>query len=130
MILDAAFLIDLMNGDTLALSKLQRLLKTHEPQFVAAPTIFELYSGLARCTDQDKEQAKIKNILADQLILPLGTLEAEKAGKIHGSLKKEGRPIQAIDSMIAGIASHKKEKVVTRNVKDFSKVKGIDVEMY
>ena len=130
MILDTAFLIDLMNGESNAFQKLNKLLKTNEPQFVTALTIFELYDGLARCTDQDKEQTKIKNILSNQIILPLGAIEAEKAGKIHGTLKKEGKPIQAMDSMIAGIALHKKEKIMTRNVKDFSKVKGIDVETY
>ena len=38
--------------------------------------------------------------------------------------------IQPIDCMIAGIALIRKEKVLTRNVKDFSKIKDLEIETY
>ena len=130
MILDTSFLIDLMNGDKFAVQKLQLLTNKGETQLITALTIFELFSGLARSKKAETEKTKVVNALQGQLVIHLDNDSAEKAGEIDGNLVKEGKSIGVIDSMIAGIALIKKEKVLTRNVKDFSRVKGLEIETY
>ena len=64
------------------------------------------------------------------VIIPFDKQAAERGGEIDGSLIKAGNKIGIIDSMIAGIALIRKEKILTRNVKDFSRVKGLEIDTY
>ena len=130
MIMDTAFVIDVMKNEQNAIKKLQELVKKGEPQLVTAITIFELFSGIARSTKPIEEKNRVLTTLKGQLILHFDNDAAEKAGEIDGMLIKEGRMNDPIDCMIAGIALVKKEKVLTRNVKDFAKIRGIEVETY
>ncbi len=130
MIVDTTFVIDLMRNEEKAVAKLHQLINKREPLLVTALTIFELFSGLSRSTKPSEERNKIMKVLKGQLILHLDNDSAEKAGEIDGTLIKEGNMIGPVDSMIAGIALVKKDVVLTRNIKDFSKVKGLDTETY
>ena len=130
MILDTTFVIDMMNNDEMAVKKLYELIKRGENQLITAPTIFELFSGMARSNKPAHEKNKIMNILGGQLVLHLDSDAAEKAGEIDGNLINNGKTIQPIDCMIAGIALIRKEKVLTRNVKDFSQIKDLEIESY
>ncbi len=130
MILDTTFIIDLMNNDIKAVEKLRDLQKRGEAQIISSITIFELFSGLGHSKKQEKEKTKIINALRGQLIIHLDQDAAEKAGFIDGSLRKEGKAIGPLDTMIAGIALVKKEKVLTRNRKDFERIPGLEVESY
>lgn len=130
MILDTTFLIDIMEQDVSAVDKLNSLIKKGEPQLVTALTLFELYSGVTRCSQPDQEKQKILLALRGQVIVHLDADAAERAGEIDGELAKKGLMVSPIDCLIGGISIIKKEKVLTRNVKDFSKMKGVQVESY
>ncbi|MBI4919598.1 PIN domain-containing protein [archaeon] len=130
MIFDTTFLIDVMDNDASAVAKLFDLVGKGEPQLITAPTIFELFSGLARSKKPQQERNKVIKILEGQLVVNFDNNSAEKAGEIDGNLINEGKSIGVIDSMIAGIALEKKDKLLTRNVKDFSRIKGLEVETY
>lgn len=130
MIADTSFIIDLMKNNQSALAKAIELEKSGEPQLVTSLTIFELFSGLAMSNKPHQEKEEIFSILNKKTILPFDNKSAEKSGEIDGNLTKKGEKIGVVDSMIAGIAICRKEKVITRNLKDFSKVNGLNVETY
>ena len=130
MIFDTTFVIDIMNREQRAVNKLNELISKREPQFVTVLTISELFSGLSRSKKPIEERNKIMDALNGQLIINLDTIAAEKSGEIDGILIKEGKTIRPIDCMIAGIALLKKEKILTRNIKDFSKIRGLEIESY
>lgn len=130
MIFDTDFVIDLMENKVNAATKLRELIKKGEPQLITAPTVFELFSGLARSEKPTEEKNKIVKVLKGQLILHLDNDSAEKSGEIDGALVKEGKKIGPVDCMIAGIALVKKEKLLTRNVKDFMRIRGLEMESY
>lgn len=64
------------------------------------------------------------------MVLHMDYDTAERAGEIDGILAREGKMIGVVDCMIAGIALVKKEKVMTRNVKDFQRIRGLEIETY
>lgn len=130
MILDTSFLIDLMDGLPEAEEKLKLLGKKREVQFVTAPSLFELWSGIEQSKKPEEEKLKVLAVLSTQTVLSLDKNCAEGAGKIDGQLAKQGKPIEPEDSMIAGIAINCKEPVLTRNVAHFSRIKGLKVETY
>ena len=130
MILDTTFLIDLMMGDSAARTKLDELIKEGEPQLVTVLSIFELFSGVAQSDRPELEKNKIARILAGQVIVSLDRRAAAEAGDLDGSLIKKGERIDVIDVLIARIALPSGELVLTRNHKDFSKIRGLDIEGY
>lgn len=130
MILDTTFIIDLMNGLPQAIEKVKSLDKAKEVQFVASPTIFELYSGIAQSKKSDEEKKRVFAVLGSQTILGLDKISAEEAGKIEGTLVKQGMQIEPEDCMIAGIAVNYGESILTRNILHFSRIKKLKVETY
>jgi predicted nucleic acid-binding protein len=130
MILDTSFLIDAMRGKPAAAGKLKELVASRTPLAVATPSLFELFSGVAQSSKPAAELERIHGILHQQMLWPLDAAAAEQAGKVHGALGKEGRPIGSVDALIAGIALEHREPVLTRNTKEFSRVSGLRVESY
>jgi len=130
MIFDTSFIIDIMSGNKAAIEKLGESIGKGEPEVVTAPTIFELFSGLAQSSKQELERKKIISVLSRVAVLRLEASAAERGGEIDGMLIKAGEQIDPIDSMIAGIALMNGETVLTKNIKHFSKVAGLKIETY
>lgn len=130
MILDTTFIIDLMNKNQGALLKLEEFKKSRETLSVTSISVFELFIGVAYSNYLEKEKEKIREALNDIWIVSFDWLSAEEAGQLHGSLAKKGNMLLPQDCMIAGFALSKKEKLLTRNAKDFSKVKGLELVTY
>ncbi|MBI4451420.1 PIN domain-containing protein [Candidatus Woesearchaeota archaeon] len=130
MILETTFLVDLLRGRSDAAEKLSALVRANTPISVTAPSLFELFSGLSQSSKPAAETERIHSVMHQQVIWTLDDGAAERGGRIHGSLNKQGATIQAIDAMIAGIALQHQEPVLTRNVAHFSRVPGLKVESY
>lgn len=130
MILDTDFVIDVMRKEEHAIKKLKELMSGGESRIITAPTLFELYSVIARSEKKDMEKQKILHTLSNLIIWHLDKEGAEKGGEIDGRLVMEGQKIDPIDSMIAGITLAKGEKILTRNVRHFSRIAGLGVETY
>jgi len=129
MIFDTSFVVDLMDRQPDAVNKFWAI-QGKENIFVTTPTIFELWSGIARSSRPEQEKKKVLEVLGSQLILELDEKSAEEGGRIDGLLVREGLRIDPEDCMIAGIAKHYQQKVLTRNVKHFNRIKGLSVESY
>ncbi len=62
--------------------------------------------------------------------LPFDDESARHYGIVRARLRREGRPIGGNDLMIASIAIANSHVLVTRNVGEFSRVAGLDVECW
>ncbi len=130
MIVDTSFVIDVMRNEPSAIKKLDALIKSNEPQLLTTPTIFELFHGIARSSRPQSERNKVMDVISKQTVLDFSAKAAARAGELDGDLIKRGERISPIDAMIAAIALEAGETVLTRNNKDFSKIKGLRTEMY
>ena len=129
MILDTTFLLDLLAADPGAVKKSQELDKQNEALFTTAISVFELWQGISDI--KDKKKLEKIDILLDNLgLFPLDKESAKLGGKIHSELYSQGLPIQPEDSMIAGICLKHGKKVLTRNVKHFSRIVTLEIETY
>ncbi len=79
-----------------------------------------------------KKRLKEAEMLFSRLdVFPFDHGSAIKAGAILGELIREGRVIDVMDGMIAAIAlTHGCNVIVTRNVRHFERIEGIEVEEY
>lgn len=130
MILDTCFLIDLMNNNDDAFNKLIELEKRQEVQKITAISVFELFSGAERSNNPQKEKEKIQQAYINMLMMSLDEKSASKGGELFGNSVKKGKMLPFSDCMIAGIVIANNETLLTRNVKDFSKIEELRIEEY
>jgi hypothetical protein len=129
VLLDTAFLIDLMNGDEDAVEKARELETDLVQQRLSAMTLFELYYGAARSNQSEAEREKIENVLASKPVHPADTAVMRKAGKLSGELMNDGNAVGDGDVIIGATADVLEEPVLTRNVDQFERL-GVGVETY
>jgi toxin FitB len=93
-----------------------------EALFVSVLTLGELRKGIERLADK-KRKEKLRLWLEHELpawfegrVLPVNLAVAERWGRL---LAEMGRPVPAIDSLLAATALHYELRLVTRNIGDF-----------
>ncbi len=106
----------------------ERLLAT-PPYDVALPSIvvYELERGVLKSGSEGRRE-QFAAFLDAFTILPLGRAEAETAARIGGALELRGLPIGPMDVLIAGTALAHGATLVTRNLREFSRVEGLKLE--
>jgi tRNA(fMet)-specific endonuclease VapC len=99
-------------------------------QVMSAVTFAELsYGVLASATAQRKQnQATLDSLALHLAVLDWPQSAAKHYAEIRADLKKRGAQLGAADLMIAAHARSIDAIVVTNNVKDFGRVKGLKVE--
>lgn len=94
--------------------------------FVSSVVIFELWYGVAKSVLQSHNAQRLEAFLAGPIaLLPLEPEDSRFAGSIRAALQASGMPIGAYDVLIAGQALARKLTLVTANVSEFSRVKGL-----
>jgi tRNA(fMet)-specific endonuclease VapC len=130
LLADTSFLIDLMVGDKAAVEKAREIEAKGTPLIVSAPTVFELYVGISLSRKAEEEKARILVVLESLPFLPLDVESSKAGGRIYGEKKRMGSKVDPEDAMVAGIARVHGEKVLTRNLKHFQGIEGVNVESY
>jgi hypothetical protein len=103
-------------------------LDQQDPRQVWLPSVvvFELRYGTALHPDASrrrKMEQNLKQLIANLIqgrIAPLDGLAAQKAAVLAAERKKQGRPVDLRDTLIAGIALAHEAQLATRNVRHFS----------
>ena len=97
-----------------------------ENVFLSVITIGEIKTGIEKLDDTNKRKNILLNWLNKELIprfnnkiINIDLEIMQEWGKLYAKLKKEGKPIPLMDSLIASTAISKNLILVTRNEKDF-----------
>lgn len=106
------------------------ILLSHVPGDIGIPSIvlYELEVGIAKSTSPHKRLEQLKALTAVTQLLPFGSAEAEAAAGIRVSLEKQGTLIGPYDLLIAGTALAQNATLVTRNTREFNRIKKLQVE--
>ncbi len=121
-------MIDLAEGDAGAIEKLNELKERKELLAITVITQYELWRGSGRISE--KEHSVLNNLVCKAMVISLEPENAMMAGIISHNLRKNGFHIGSRDCLIAGIVLSGNDSLITRNVKDFSKVEGLKIETY
>jgi len=127
--LDTDTCIFLMRGESPALAARVQSVPLQQ-QVMSAVTFAELAYGVQASAAAKRKQ---NQSVLDSLVLHLSVLDwpqdaAKHYAEIRTDLKKRGAQLGAADLMIAAHARAVGALVVTNNVKDFARVKGLEVE--
>ena len=108
---------------------LNRLEHLRRPEiFLSTVTVFELSFGVENSRFREPNQAALDAFLLDFRVMPFDETAAREAGRVRAELEKKGQRIGAMDTLIAAHAKSLGLPVVTNNVADFSRVRGLKVE--
>lgn len=125
LILDSNIISYYLRGDPQIVPRIQAL----APAEVGVPAIveYELRYGLLRLP---QEAAKPRLAALMQLLQPMQRLPfdsdcAAHAARIRAELEVAGTPIGPHDTLIAAMALRYQATLVTRNVREFSRVSGL-----
>jgi len=99
--------------------------QTDDSLYMSVLTIGELDKGIFKMPPSKRKTnlaAFVETLLArfDRRILDLDTSILRRWGKMIGSLETQGRPMPAIDSLMAATALERDLTLVTRNEADFT----------
>ena len=93
---------------------------------VSSVATYELWYGVAKSAKQAFNRQRLETFLAGPiLILPFEDADSRVAGALRATLEASGKPIGAYDLLMAGQALRHRLTLVTANVSEFSRVKGL-----
>jgi tRNA(fMet)-specific endonuclease VapC len=126
-LLDTNACIALMNGAPAAVrSRFEKAIRGDFRVYVSSIVTFELWDGIAKSARIATNTQRFEMLLSSPVVaLPFDNEDARASGSIRAALQAAGRPIGAYDYLIAGQALARQLTLVTANVSEFSRVKGL-----
>ena len=127
-LLDTNACIALINGKPLSVrARFQKVTSSGADVFVSSITSFELWYGVRKSSREEFNAERLETFLAGPITeLPFECEDSKVAGLIRAALEVTGKPIGAYDLLIAGQALQRQLTLVTANVAEFSRVKGLN----
>jgi len=95
---------------------------------ISSITLAELEYGVEKSSNPVKNKMALTRFLAPVSILPFDETAARMYGIIRTDLESRGRPIGPPDMLIASQALSRKIVLVTNNVREFKRIKGLSME--
>jgi tRNA(fMet)-specific endonuclease VapC len=126
-LLDTNACIALINGHPATVrARLQKVTAAGDHVLVSSIAVFELWYGVGKSTRQEFNRKRLETFLAGPiLVLPFEDADGREAGSVRAGLESAGKPIGAYDVLMAGQALRHQLTLVTANVAEFSRVKGL-----
>ena len=88
--------------------------------------LFELWYGIARSTRRSENTERLRVFLAGAIeVVPFDDDDAIVAGELRAQLEAVGKPIGPYDLLIAAQALRTRATLVTANVAEFARVRGL-----
>jgi tRNA(fMet)-specific endonuclease VapC len=128
--LDTSVLVALIRKDQAAIDGLAAEAERGGTVSTTVVNLCELYSGAYGSKNPQKELTKVQGLVSDLGLLELDAGAAKRYGELVNDATLRRAPIGDFDLIIASIALEQGEKLVTRNVKHFSRVPGLATEQW
>jgi len=126
-LLDTNACIALINGQPSSVRRrFRRATAEGGKVFVSSIVAFELWYGVAKSLQPEANRQRLRAFFAGPIaLLDFDDEDAQSAGAIRAALEVLGKPIGAYDLLVAGQALHCKFTLITANVAEFARVKGL-----
>jgi tRNA(fMet)-specific endonuclease VapC len=126
-LLDTNACIALLNGEPIAVRRrFEKAVREDLQIYVSSIVTFELWYGIAKSARVEMNTQRLELLLSGQIVtLPFENEDSRAAGSIRAALEAAGKPIGSYDYLIAGQALARELTLVTANVSEFSRVKGL-----
>jgi len=129
--LDSNLIIDFLRNQEEAVVCVEAL--TKENVVTTIINVYELKSGIwaMKNANYQSRLENSNNLLSRIRILGLDSASVDKSAGIFGELSREGKVIEDLDILIAGICLvNGCYRIITKDTKHFSRIEGLKVEPY
>lgn len=120
MFWDTDVCIRFMRGEVVAASYPSRA-------YISSVTLAELETGVNKCDQPTKERAKLSFLMHRVRVRAFGRRQARCYGSIRAGLESEGQGIGKMDMLIAAHAVSMGMPLLTHNIREFRRVRGLVV---
>ena len=126
-LLDTNACIALINGDPVSVRrKFDKARAAGGQIFVSSIAVFELWYGVFKSSQIASNTNRVETFLAGAVtVLEFEDEDARTAGSVRAALESGGKPIGVYDVLLAGQAMYRQLTLVTANVSEFSRVRGL-----
>lgn len=109
------------------LGRVEEHLRATSPAEVAVPAvvIYELEFGIAQSVKPEQRRRALDAVLETIRVLRFDAASARASAAIRLQLEQAGTPIGPMDTLIAGTASAHSAILVTRNTREFARVRSL-----
>jgi tRNA(fMet)-specific endonuclease VapC len=120
----------LINGTPASVrDRMRKTIDSGAQVFTSSIVLFELRYGVGKSSRPQANAQRVEVFLSGPVtVLAFDDADSRTAGSIRATLEVFGRPIGAYDLLIAGQALARELTLVTANVKEFSRIKGLKWE--
>jgi tRNA(fMet)-specific endonuclease VapC len=127
-LLDTNACIALINGHPASVrARIEKVAAAGERILVSSVAVFELCYGVAKGAKQYFNRQRLETFLSGPIVtLPFDDEDARFAGSVRATLEDAGKPIGAYDLLMAGQALRHRLTLVTANVSEFRRIKGLE----
>jgi tRNA(fMet)-specific endonuclease VapC len=94
---------------------------------LAAITAYEIWVGVLGSQSPQRRQTQFEQLLAEVDVVPFDTVISRRAAELRRALERRGEGIGPLDTLIAATALAHGATLVTRNMREFGRVPGLDV---
>ena len=95
---------------------------------LSSVTVAELFYGAEKSKARKKNWAVVEDFVSNFDIVPFDVKSCQIYAKTRASLEKSGVPIGPMDLLIASISLANNFILVTNNIKEFRRIKGLKLE--
>lgn len=126
-LLDTNACTALINGTSPALRRrFRRAVAGGRTVAVSSVVAFELWYGVAKSARRQENAKRLATFFAGPIdVIPFDDADARIAGEVRATLEAAGTPIGAYDLLIAGQALRRRLTLVTADVREFARVRGL-----
>lgn len=126
-LLDTNAVIAILKGQPVAVrTRLKRVAPKATAIALSSIVLFELWYGVARSERQRENTERLRIFLSGAIsVIPFDADDAATAGEVRAALEATGKPIDPYDLLIAAQALRLRATLVTANVSEFERVRGL-----
>jgi tRNA(fMet)-specific endonuclease VapC len=128
-LLDTNVCIDYLNG---RFPSVAERIQRSQPQdlVISSVVVAELRYGADRSANRQVNHQRLDILIAEIPCVDFDLAAASAYGRVRAELEAQGRPIGANDMLIAAHAVALDVVLVTDNLREFERVKGLDLESW
>ena len=130
VLLDSGIVSDLVNRRRDVPNKVRELISGGTRVGTCVPVLAEIVAGIECSQSRDRNMKAFLAVLPALTVWPFDESAAFRYGKIFAELRRQGRPMQVVDMMIASIPLNLGSCLVATTDSDLKAIAGLDVEMW
>ena len=127
MILDTDFLIAIIRKDQAAVNFIENNVTGDTELYITHVNLWELYQGAFKGEKINQNLQEVNELISCFTVLEFTLESAIRFGKLINDLRKNGKQIGVMDTLIASVALEHNFKIITRNIKHFE-LTGVVIE--